>query len=551
MNTNPTTKEKLEFALNNEQIRGILVKGLWGTGKSHLVGCALESKKAIKTSLFGCKNKTEAVNRILAEALNAKESTFSTKLSDLLDAVDPKLKKIADIVSKELTSQIIFNCQFSENPIVVLDDIERISPEFPPLDLFSLANELIYEKKCKVILICNEEKTNENFNAAFVLLRDKIVDYEITVNPTSFECFSIVEGQFHQSKFSTDLLKYLKFAIATCEISNIRVIRHIFLNVEGFIHQFKSVENLEKIYQHIAYGLSLLIGVKCSSINIVNEAYKSQSKFKGKCIEFLFHCNSVMPGEANENEKVKQLLKLLKSLNFLDGGWEFNQFLVRWLENSNSVEFERCIKRIIERTITQAQNSEANKKVDRIFMEFFCLSKEDIEKIFNEINFEDLSLSQANKLYQLFGQYKEFHYLNEVIKKDWFIKIFKVAEIPWFYEDHFHQDITELIEGRLIDDLCHENVLPYLYSRNSMPYRISEELFKKVFEEILSVQDIKKNLKVLDNDTFTRVVMFINRHEKEYPNFHHKCLTALSELKKEGDSRVCVIVQRLPVSGIN
>ena len=76
------------------------------------------------------------------------------------------------------------------------DDLERKEDSVTPSALLGFITNLRDERRCKVVLLYNESKTNENkaFSAAIAEYREKVIDHEVLLNPTVPQCFKIIFG---------------------------------------------------------------------------------------------------------------------------------------------------------------------------------------------------------------------------------------------------------------------------------------------------------------------------------------------------------------------
>ena len=107
--------------------------------------------------------------------------------------------------------------------LVCLDDIERVGPKLTSAEILGLANSLKEDKQCKIVLIYNEREIEENetFREGFMKFREKVIDTELTFEPSPQECLDIAIPGTDQ------VSTYLKAFILRLKINNIRIIRKI------------------------------------------------------------------------------------------------------------------------------------------------------------------------------------------------------------------------------------------------------------------------------------------------------------------------------------
>lgn len=218
----------------------LVLKGAWGTGKTHTWDGLLKANKdraALPTyayvSLFGLTSITELRLALVAKSLPTKY--FGDKIdwdrvnSDWKDLAKGHAKRLVAVAARfkdampyvkdvSISVDSIAGFVMGET-IVCLDDWERatISPEA----LLGLISELKVEKKCKVILIFNDGQLDEEKEKIYSSYREKVVDIELAFAPTPTESVEIAVRP--TDPYAT----LLKNSLLKLEISNVRLIRKI------------------------------------------------------------------------------------------------------------------------------------------------------------------------------------------------------------------------------------------------------------------------------------------------------------------------------------
>lgn len=191
----------LKFSSNNQ--RGLLIDGSWGIGKTYQINRFLEkieadnkkekdkSKKTkiIYSSLFGLDSISE-----LHTELFAKLNPFANVVKNAVGVISPAFSLIpyaGEAVSSSVSyaiGKVDENIQKPKNKIkrkttkkriiIILDDIERVSPSFDYSTLLGYINQT-YLAGLKIVCICDATKIK---NEGFEELKEKVFDryYKVT-----------------------------------------------------------------------------------------------------------------------------------------------------------------------------------------------------------------------------------------------------------------------------------------------------------------------------------------------------------------------------------
>jgi Cdc6-like AAA superfamily ATPase len=231
-------RQRLDAAISDETPKVILLTGGWGAGKTYQWRDALKrgqkSQKNLKcayVSLFGIGTLAEAKKRLSEELVSVLSlpdgagtvgglvSEASTKLKPLqmvkLLPLIPYLGKAEGLLN-ELSFSVV------RDAVVCIDDLERKSNGLSIADVFGLASFLKEERKCRVILIANNKKFDEEGTAAASVYLEKVIDEHVNFAPTPQEACEIALGQ-NPDRPRVMLREHL----LRLEVSNIRVIRRL------------------------------------------------------------------------------------------------------------------------------------------------------------------------------------------------------------------------------------------------------------------------------------------------------------------------------------
>ncbi|MFM6012536.1 MAG: P-loop NTPase fold protein [Dolichospermum sp.] len=244
-------KSILERFLKNEDYSVLAVNGKWGIGKTHLVQNFLyEYKKSYYyyVSIFGISSIEQLKARLIANYkndLNSDNQSSQTKTELVFNFINkyiktffewlnrifgkiektPKLDILGGLsgsvisIAGDLALEIFFNSIVRENSIICIDDLER-KYKIPLEEILGFVENLVQERKCKIILIYNEDELEDK--KVLDHYREKVIDREFTLNPTVDENLDL---GFKEDHHYLDYLEIIKKVFKKTETNNIRVIR--------------------------------------------------------------------------------------------------------------------------------------------------------------------------------------------------------------------------------------------------------------------------------------------------------------------------------------
>ncbi len=249
--------------LNDENLKVLLIKGKWGVGKTHLVKNVLKEcskKQSYYGSMFGISSLEQLKGQILVNAnqpqlephINKSDirkgwyqknirninRLFNLLLSWIRDK-SPEVSKIPKIDDISLLGSIkiplsgalisiggdlLLNYLFSaaKNSIICIDDLERKSSRFELDELLGFVDYLVRKLESKVILVCDEDRLikEEGSKKSLDDYREKVVDLEILLEPTSEENINLVFGN------DSDIV-VIQQVLKEAGAKNIRIFRKI------------------------------------------------------------------------------------------------------------------------------------------------------------------------------------------------------------------------------------------------------------------------------------------------------------------------------------
>lgn len=253
-----TTREELKNRLNkilkDDLPLGIMVKGEWGIGKTHFwkefINEFQQKNKDVKTayiSLFEAESLKEIRKDIFIQ-LHTKKVPFIRKLLrafKLFKGVDLELKipylKLPLIIYALLENSL-YLLPNNLKAIICFDEFERLN--LNKIELETLLGIISFFKEnnsCKVVMIVNEKEfeskldSNPNLKEIYNKYKEKIVDYEFTLNPTFEENFAIASRALKLKDYEPILQKI----VSELRVNNLRILN----NLIRIINEFEFINN--------------------------------------------------------------------------------------------------------------------------------------------------------------------------------------------------------------------------------------------------------------------------------------------------------------------
>jgi hypothetical protein len=271
MNETEKIEKTLNSFLKNETTNVLFIRGEWGIGKTYFWESYIKEKRdqnKVKNlaysyvSLFGVSNISQLRDKIQGSAKLIDDSEKSMeKIEKFTDEqnqmvkllygnrarqLESKLGIISRVVSgaRWRTFQLGFISEFYQqyreslifDYLVCLDDFERKQDDLEVSQVMGLINELSLQRKCKVVVILNEEKL-ENENASdFKKYREKVADVEVRYSPSTHE--NILKVFSGEELYFEEILEIFKYLGSV----NIRIFKRLKWSIE-YIQEY--ISNLE------------------------------------------------------------------------------------------------------------------------------------------------------------------------------------------------------------------------------------------------------------------------------------------------------------------
>ncbi|WP_320179177.1 hypothetical protein [Roseovarius pacificus] len=237
----------------------LCLRGGWGVGKTHLWDTCLHDAETSGraglaaysyVSLFGLNNISDLRMSVFERRRSIKSGEQEDGGKGLLAGLQKmasfrsrgRLLKALPGVANLSDEEIIGLLSLADSPqqIVCIDDVERRGDGLSVKDVLGFASFLKEERKCKVIIILNDEELDEGGQQQMLAHLEKVVDVSLTMKPSSAEAVAVAIAG------SDELSKQIAQKCRTLGISNIRAIRRAEKFARSIVKRLDGCENKTK-----------------------------------------------------------------------------------------------------------------------------------------------------------------------------------------------------------------------------------------------------------------------------------------------------------------
>lgn len=233
-------RRELHRFLGSDDPEVLVLKGAWGVGKTYTWNKLLKEtqnsggvrlKKYSYVSLFGINSLDSFRFAIFEQQISTNLigtepslETFKTNASSVLTSLGKKSVHLFQGLPfvKTLTPALESVTFLSlAKTLVCVDDFERKGSNLSARDVLGLLSALKEQKKCKIVLVLNDSSLEEDSLKEYEKYKEKVVDIELSFNPSSAECVDIALES--AGPLTTKLREY----VVLLNINNIRIIKKI------------------------------------------------------------------------------------------------------------------------------------------------------------------------------------------------------------------------------------------------------------------------------------------------------------------------------------
>ncbi|MCT7595290.1 P-loop NTPase fold protein [Aliarcobacter butzleri] len=248
--------------LSNPQY-AVLLKGKWGSGKTHFINKFLNKyiqnkTKFIKISLFGLKDISEINYKILFNLININEDTFfNNSFSLVAKSLDSFGKKL-NLSAKDIPIEKIIN-KLKYELILIFDDLERTNMSLS--DVLGYINNFVEHQSYKIILIANEEELEKT--EKYTQIKEKLIGKTFEFISDANSAYDSFLGELeNENKIKENILEKEKVNILELfeksQSNNLRVLRQTLLDFERFYDEvLVNHQSKEELIKDILYWFFL------------------------------------------------------------------------------------------------------------------------------------------------------------------------------------------------------------------------------------------------------------------------------------------------------
>lgn len=259
----------IEAFLASTKPEVLCIRGRWGTGKTYNWrnqtrrlrekpgGIALNQYAYV--SLFGINSIAEIKTTILQVNSPRKEigdfvsnETLKNRLNDGEKSMRKVVAMLMPSVFGETLGKAIVSAlsvMISEQ-IVCFDDLERKGSDLHIGDVLGYISHLKEDRRCKIVILLNEEAFQSEDDKQFRSYLEKVVDKSLSFEPTPAECAAIAIED------TGPTANYVRERVTRLGVDNVRVISKIYALVKDIEHLFAGFEL--SVFQNAASSIAVL-----------------------------------------------------------------------------------------------------------------------------------------------------------------------------------------------------------------------------------------------------------------------------------------------------
>ncbi len=556
-------KDRLIDLFSREEPFVITLDGDWGVGKTHFWNNFkeehLKEKKVSYVSLFGKDSiqdiRTDIILQISKkDELINKSKSFLSKIGNIVgvNGEDMKFTLSGSILSSLLT---LFSKKDFENVVVCLDDFERLSKNLEENDVLGLISELKEQKNCKVVMILNQDKVEDETLSKY---KDKIIDYELHYLPTPKESYSLVKDNL--KCFKQYPLNYFQ----KHNINNIRVMRRVINSLNDFDFVGKLVKENTTLEKEIVDNI-----IELSTINSITH-FKDFNKLKEYTLtKSTKKSSSYGNNDFKENEEYENVLSYIDTghlsyfypsdithymIDYVNTSIINKEPLLTIIEERKSIQNRDSVYKEISR-LYDMFNFNLTYKVDDFVNELFKVFEENSSNIVDIVNSNNFifyielleKLDKKNKKqYHKFGIENLKHYLDKNyienhdkiwgFERDNFIKI---QEFDKSLVDYVEEQVKHKKDKRLTD--INEVITLMKNPIINRGWGVEPELLATLEEETIKTYVLESQEFV---DTSFNLIREFGKNS-HFKLFIDKLINVFEELKKSDNKDHQIKMERL------
>lgn len=397
--------------ITSDEPEVIALVGAWGVGKTFSWQQAVKNNiyrfarsKYSYVSVFGLDSISELKRQIFMNVVESKGadstatfSSFKVALATLDTSYSSgKMRKSTKALADKLSS-IPYVQQFMpkvdlysladySDTLICIDDVERAGDGLNVHDLMGCVSYLKEVRGAKVILLLNPEQAKGD---KYLEFREKVVDIELNLDPTTENCLDIVFGHL-QPECVKDAIYSVSKKLG---IKNIRVLQKINRSVVQLITLLASSEAITVN----AIVTSLILLQNSSFTSLVDPRYPPIDHILNDYCAYPFD-------EENDSPQVKEWRKILLSVDFISVD-DIDHILAKGVKSG--VFDVDALKPFVDIKNSEARQYNTDSAYSKAWREFFAEFRDESTNEIKAIadcfikNVDGVTLSDANSLVAL------------------------------------------------------------------------------------------------------------------------------------------------------
>jgi len=480
--------------LSNPQY-AVLLKGKWGSGKTHFINKYKEELDANKqryiyVSLYGVKNYDEIETKFLQSTnpiIFNNKTIFAGKIADAF--INEKIKKSLENIKKSLSS---LN---AKGNILIFDDLERCSINI--VDLLGYINNFVEHQSYKVILIANEEELEKTDK--YTLIKEKLIGKTFEFISDASSAYDSFLGELENERNVKEkiLEKYKNRIVEIFEKSetkNLRFLRQALFDFERFYDCIfnDKYDNNNFINDFIGVFFSSFFECKndnkifdISNIDKIREKYKLKDNYKILDISIW---EDILKNSFIDVEKIKNKIDKSKYFNL-----DINNKEIFELANIWDIKSEKEFNLLINSVYTKFSSLKYNKinEIEFVISIFLFLSEnkiyekdqDDIKNIikqyFEKKIFSNDEIYESNNYNYNYRSYLGYAYfeskeLKEILK---YIEVLKLEVLKDFLKNslnNYQKNFSEILKiFKMMNRFNQYDILNYINIDDFIKYLIN------------------------------------------------------------------------------
>lgn len=505
----------------------IMIKGAWGCGKTYFVKNAFnddemknflqeQDKRSYYISLNGISSNIEIMKRIQTVIINEKMGFYKHKskseagMMEIVTGVDTLIDDIKiqgwlnlAIGAKKKIKKMVSD-KSMDSAVFIFDDLERCTMSLK--EVFGMINDLIEHKKCKCIIIANEEEIAEKNE--YYKMKEKFISRTLEFVPDLDMFLKTVRNDYTYIKqINVDCREAFINEDSHSFDVNLRIIQSAFFIVNEVFCICKRVikEENQNLIQKVLKKLLIDIYTVEKYCKEGNE--KLKSNHDGFIINdynlgpggnkkiFTFVFDIVYDGNYNEetiSKHIETYMQYLKTEDKYSPIASLEKY--ECMEDDDIQENLNRISSSVKKINLKQASDMFNFLIPLLDLGFHYNDCTDFDEVLEKLKDIEISVGESDFSYEVFG-------IHTNLKGDQFAKYVKAIDF-----------VEEMIEERKMNSLENKNNL--LYDENwldqlSKDLEDNKDLYRKN-QKYLSCFDINIILNKLEKSTNQELFRFKN-----------------------------------------